>query len=347
LTTLSESSLQFGLIWAGTDDGQVWVTETGGNQWRDVADKLPEDRWVSRVEASSHERNRAYVTLNGYRDDDIAAYVYRTDDLGKRFRNISKGLPSEAVNVIREDPVVPDILYVGTDRGVYVSTNGGDSWSALQGGLPNVPVHDLVVHPRERELVAGTHGRSIWIVDVLPLQDLVASGDDSGLKVFHVDAVQASRGWRSERSRWRFRPDEAPSSTVTYWSPAAGTANIEIIDENDAVVRRMSSEAVRGMNSFDWDLLVDGELALAAETAALEKSKADAADEEENTPASLADTPYAESTRLGHALYAVPGDYTIRVSVAEKTGSTELQIKPPEGFQPRLKKPYQMRGKED
>ncbi len=100
--------------------------------------------------------------------------------------------------------------------------DGGDSWAALQGGLPNVPVHDLVVHPRERELVAGTHGRSIWIVDVLPLQDLVEAGGDMALKAFYIDEVQASRGWRSKRSRWWFQPDEAPKSTIRYWSNKAG-----------------------------------------------------------------------------------------------------------------------------
>lgn len=348
---MSESSLQFGLIWAGSDDGQLWVTESGGTRWQDVAGKLPKDRWVSRVEASAHERNRAYVTLNGYRDDDIRAYVYRTDDLGKHFKDISKGLPDEAVNVIREDPLMEDILYVGTDRGVYVSTDRGDSWSALQGGLPNVPVHDLVVHPRERELVAGTHGRSIWIVDVLPLQDLVEAGSDTVLKVFYVDEVKASRSWRGERSRWFFQPDEAPKSTLKYWSNNAGAASIEIIDSNDAVVRRLSGDAVHGMNSLEWDLLVDEELALAAETSAQEKAKestaeADADDEEEKT-FNLADTPYAESIRLGHSLYAVPGDYTIRVSVGENSDSTELKIKAPKDFEPRVKETYKLRGKKD
>lgn len=349
LTTVSESSLQFGLIWAGSDDGQLWVTESGGTRWRDVAGKLPKDRWVSRVEASAHDRNRAYVTLNGYRDDDIRAYVYRTDDLGKHFKDISKGLPDEAVNVIREDPLMEDILYVGTDRGVYVSTDRGDSWSALQGGLPNVPVHDLVVHPRERELVAGTHGRSIWIVDVLPLQDLVEAGSDTALKVFYVDEVKASREWRGERSRWFFRPDEAPKSTVKYWSSSAGAVSIEIIDNNDSVVRRLSSDAVHGMNSFEWDLLVDEELALAAETTAQEKAKEskDDADADEEKAFSLADTPYAESIRLGHSLYAIPGDYTIRVSVGDNTDSTELKIKAPKDFEPRVKETYKLRGKKD
>jgi photosystem II stability/assembly factor-like uncharacterized protein len=347
LTSLSESSLQFGLIWAGTDDGQVWVTETSGAGWKDVAGKLPKDRWVSRVEASGHERNRAYVTLNGYRDDDIRAYVYRTDDLGKHFKDISKGLPAEAVNVIREDPLMENILYVGTDRGVYVSTDRGGSWSALQGGLPNVPVHDLVVHPRERELVAGTHGRSIWIVDVLPLQDLVEADSDTALKVFYVDEVKASRGWRSERSRWFFRPDDAPKSTIKYWSNDAGSTSIEIVDANDSVVRRLSTEAVSGMNSIEWDLLVDEELALAAETSARDKAKECAVDDEETPVFNLADTPYAESVRLGHTLYAVPGDYTIRVSVGENSDSTELKIEAPKDYEPRLTEPYTLRGKKD
>ena len=345
LTSLSESSLQFGLIWAGTDDGQVWVTDTSGVSWQNVANKLPKDRWVSRVEASSHTLNRAYVTLNGYRDDDIRAYVYRTDDLGKHFKDISKGLPAEAVNVIREDPLMENILYVGTDRGVYVSTDRGDSWNALQGGLPNVPVHDLVVHPRERELVAGTHGRSIWIVDVLPLQDLVEAGDNTTLKVFYADEVKASRGWRSEGSRWFFRPEDAPKSTITYWSKSVGLANIEILDSNEAVVRRLSDDAVEGMNRFDWDLLVDEDLALAAETSAQDQAGEDTTEDDDEGPSSLSDTPYAESVRLGHKLYAVPGDYTIRVNVGENSDTTKLKIKAPKGYEPRLKETYEVRGK--
>jgi len=345
LTTLSESSLQFGLMWAGTDDGQVWVTDSSGVRWQDVSDKLPKDRWVSRVEASGFKRDRAYVTLNGYRDDDIGAYVYRTDDLGKTFRDISKGLPAEAVNVIREDPMNENILYVGTDRGVYVSTDGGGSWSALQGGLPNVPVHDLVVHPRERELVAGTHGRSIWIVDVLPIQDLVEAGGDPALKVFYIDEVQAARDWRSEQSRWYFDPEEAPESTVTYWSAGSGSVSIEIVDKNDAVVRRMTNEAVAGMNSFEWDLLVDQELALTAEAVSLEKAKENSKDAKEAAALGMAGTPYAESVRLGHRLYAIPGDYTVRVSVGENSDSSVLKIKAPKDFEPRAKQTYKPRGK--
>jgi hypothetical protein len=338
VTTLSESPLDFGLLWAGTDDGQVYVTETGGKGWKDVADRLPRDRWVSRVEASPHARERAFVTLNGYRDDDIRAYVYRTDDLGKRWRDISDGLPAEPVNVIREDPLVPELLYVGTDRGVYVSTDGGDSWEALDSGLPNVPVHDLVVHPRDRELVAGTHGRSIWIADVLPLQDVAEAGRETALRAFHLDPVQAERRWRSEPSRWRDRPRDRPEVTAHYWLAEPGMVTVEVADDKDRILQRWQVEGLAGLNRTRWDLLVDETLALAAEDA----MAADADD-----PAHLSNRRYAESVRLGHRLYLLPGDYTLRFTTGGATAETTLEVKAPEPFKPRHEPPFRIRGRDD
>lgn len=345
LTTLSESPSKFGLIWAGTDDGQVWVTEDGGVSWNDVASKLPEDRWVSRVEASAHQLQRAYVALNGYRDDDIEAYVYRTDNLGRTFKDISRGLPREAVNVIREDPMNENILYVGTDRGVYVSTNGGDSWSSLSGGLPKVPVHDLVIHPRERELVVGTHGRSIWILDVLPIQDLAEAGDNVDLKLFYVDDVKASRRWRSQRSRWFYDPEYAPGSAIKFWSAKAAAVSIEIMDENASVVRRLEHEATGGMNAFEWDLRVDEALALEAESVSFEKAAAAEEDLSGKTEVNLSKTPYAESVRLGHDLYAIPGKYTIRISQGDLSDEVELKIEAPKAYEPRSKPSPKVRGR--
>ncbi|MEJ2535307.1 MAG: glycosyl hydrolase, partial [Gammaproteobacteria bacterium] len=319
VTSLSESPLDFGLLWAGTDDGQLWVTETGGKDWKDVADRLPRDRWVSRVEASPHARARAYVALNGYRDDDIRAYVYRTDDLGKRWRDISKGLPAEPVNVIREDPLVPELLYVGTDRGVYVSTDGGDSWEALDAGLPNVPVHDLVVHPRDRELVAGTHGRSIWIADVLPLQEVAEQGRDATLRAFYVDPVR-------------------PEVTAHYWLAAPGAVTVEVADDQGRVLQRWETVGAAGLTRPTWDLRVDESLALAAE-------EADAAGADD--PDQLANRRYAESVRLGHRLYVLPGDDTLRVAAGGATAETELEVKAPEPFKPRHEPPFRVRGRDD
>ncbi|MDJ0655997.1 MAG: hypothetical protein QNJ40_17670 [Xanthomonadales bacterium] len=331
LTTVSESPLAFGLIWAGTDDGQVWVTSDGGSSWTDVARRLPGDRWVSRVEASAHDRDRVYLSLNGYRDDDITAYVYRSENLGKRWTDISKGLPDEPVNVIREDPVNGDVLYVGTDRGVYVSLDRGDSWQSLQGGLPNVPVHDLVVHPRDRELVAGTHGRSFWVVDVLPVQDLATAGLDTGLKVFYMDDIQASRGWRTRTSPWFPQRNELPEAPIRFWSDAAGEARIEVLDGDEQVLQTWNAPAVAGMNTVTWNLLVDPELALAAEAAGAESE-------------SLADTPYAESVRLGHRMLIMPGEYQVRVNLGDNSARASLRINKPRDFQPRGKPEMKRRG---
>jgi hypothetical protein len=177
------------------------------------------------------------------------------------------------------------------------------------------------------------------------LQDLAEAGGDISLKVFYIDDVQASRRWRSERSRWYFRPDEAPKSKVTYWSDSAGTASIEIVDSNDSVVRRLESKAIKGMNSFDWDLLVEKDLALAAESASLEKSKDTADDSEEQKSINLADKPYSESVRLGHALYAVPGDYTVSIELGKNSDSMNLKIKAPKDYEPRTSEAYKVRGK--
>ena len=172
LTSIHESPLEFGLLAAGSDDGHVWVTEDGGRTWQDRSAGLPADLWVSRVELSGHARERLLVALNGYRWDHFASYVYTSGDLGQTWTRIGTDLPAEPVNVAKEDPANGDVLYVGTDVGLYVSLDGGATFAAFHGQraavpeaagpfasaqegvrLPNVPVHDLVVQARERELV--------------------------------------------------------------------------------------------------------------------------------------------------------------------------------------------------
>jgi len=175
ITTISESTLRAGLIYVGTDDGNVQITRDDGLNWTKISDELP-DKWVSRVTASKHELGTVYVSLTGYREDDFEKYLYLSDDFGKTWEPITGNLPSESINVIREDHRDRDILYVGTDLGVYVTLDGGDRWISLCNGLPTTAVHDLVVHPRANELIIGTHGRSVYILDVEriknPLADL-------------------------------------------------------------------------------------------------------------------------------------------------------------------------------
>ena len=337
ITSVSESPMKFGLLWAGTDDGEVWVSDDGGTDWFDAGGGLPKDRWVSRVEASGHAEQRAYVSLNGYRDDDMAVYVYATEDLGRTWTDISEGMPAEPVNVIREDPVNQDVLYIGTDRGVYVSLDRGATWSSLPAVIPNVPVHDLVVHPRERELVAGTHGRSVWILDVLPIQELSEEIRESTAHLFPLGPVEGSRSWKSRQDPWWHRPEHNPSIRIPFWTRNAGTVELAVLDPEGRELWSRKLEAVSGMNQAEWDLLLDEDAALKAEAKRL------AANGEEKTGAK--DTPWSEAVRLRRPLYITPGAYTLRLAAGKATSTTELEVTDPEPREPRAKPEPKIRGR--
>lgn len=165
LSTMSESPLRFGLIYTGSDDGNIQVTKDGGYSWTLLNNKqLPKGLYVSRVTASAFKESRVYVSLNGYRNDHFNAYVFVSDDYGANWKQIAKDLPAEPVNVVKEDLVDQEIIYIGTDGGLYVSIDGGTTSMMWNKGLPySVPVHDIVIHPRDNEIILGTHGRSIYI----------------------------------------------------------------------------------------------------------------------------------------------------------------------------------------
>ncbi|MFC2166442.1 hypothetical protein ACFLQZ_00580 [Acidobacteriota bacterium] len=170
ITSLSESRLKKGLIYAGTDDGNVQVTQDDGKSWTLIKSGLPL-KWVSRVIASQHEVGTVFVSFTGYREDDFETYLYMSTDFGKTWTSIAGNLPSESINVVREDPQDKNILYIGTELSVYVSLDRGNIWHSLSNHLPTTPVHDLVIHPRENEMVIGTHGRSCFVLDVKPIQN--------------------------------------------------------------------------------------------------------------------------------------------------------------------------------
>jgi photosystem II stability/assembly factor-like uncharacterized protein len=169
--SISESPLKFGLIYVGTDDGKVHLTRDGGKTWQEIMSGLPYQKWVSRIVASAYDLATVYMTQNGKRDDDFAPYVWKSVDFGKTWINISGNIPLGPVNVIREDPVDKNILYVGTDIGVYVSKDGGKTWNALGGNLPSTYVHDLIIHPRDNIIVIATHGRGMWAMDANPINE--------------------------------------------------------------------------------------------------------------------------------------------------------------------------------
>ncbi|MFC2160773.1 hypothetical protein ACFLRW_02890 [Acidobacteriota bacterium] len=170
ITSLSESKLKKGLIYAGSDDGNIQITQDDGKNWTLIKEGLPL-KWVSRVIASLHEVGTVFVSFTGYREDDFETYLFMSTDFGKTWTSITGNLPSESINVVREDPQDKNILYVGTELSVYVSLDRGQMWHSLSNHLPTTPVHDLVIHPRENEMVIGTHGRSCFVLDVKPIQN--------------------------------------------------------------------------------------------------------------------------------------------------------------------------------
>lgn len=183
ITTISESPLRFGLVYAGTDDGNIQLTSDNGYNWTLVNNKptkvadapLTAGHWVSRVVASRFKEPRVYVTLNGYRSDDFSSYLYVSEDYGATWKQIGRDLPYEPVNVVKEDPKDENILYVGTDGGLYVSFDRGQSFMLWNGGMPkSVPVHDIAIQERENEIVLGTHGRSLYIAKLDDVHGLFA-----------------------------------------------------------------------------------------------------------------------------------------------------------------------------
>ncbi len=165
ITSISESPFKFGLIYVGTDDGRVHVTRDEGLSWTDISKGLPYKKHVSRIVASAYDKGTVYLSLNGKRDDDFAAYLYKSTDYGQNWIDLKNNIPCGPINVVKEDPKNGEVLYVGTDLGVYVTTDRGKTWQVLGSHLPSTFVHDIVVHPRDSVLVAATHGRGMWIID--------------------------------------------------------------------------------------------------------------------------------------------------------------------------------------
>lgn len=167
ITQIAESPKKQGLLYAGTDDGHLWITPDDGKSWQDLTTHLPEParKWISRIVASRYDEATVYVAQRGREDDDFAPYLWKSTDYGKTWTSIVGNIPAGSVNVIREDPTVPNLLYAGNDFGVYVSTNGGARWSVLGGNLPTNEVSDLQIQPRDNVIVVATYGRGIWVMD--------------------------------------------------------------------------------------------------------------------------------------------------------------------------------------
>ncbi|MEZ5316904.1 MAG: FlgD immunoglobulin-like domain containing protein [Vicinamibacterales bacterium] len=253
VTVLDESPVVRGRLYAGTEGGMAWTSADDGGSWHRIDAGLAADRWVTRVVASRHAPARVYLTQSGYRHDDFQAYVFRSDDAGASWTPIARGLPAEPVNVIREDPVSPSTVYVGTDLGVYVSLDRGATWQSLVGDLPSTPVYDLVVHPREGELIAATHGRSLFLLDVRPIQAMSDAVRAQPVHVFDVRPV---------RLTWRVRREVPPQpprgrARIAVWLRAAGPIALTVRDARGQVVRTLTVPGVAGVNTVTWDTRAD------------------------------------------------------------------------------------------
>ena len=165
IVALAESPKKAGLLYVGSDDGRVHSTIDNGKEWSELTDRIPTRRWISRLLPSAHAEGTVYITQRGREDDDFAAYIYRSTDFGKSFTSLTNNLPAGPVNVIREHPGNPNILFVGTDFGVFVSTNGGAQWQVLGGNLPSTQVSDLQYHPQDNIIVVSTYGRGMFALD--------------------------------------------------------------------------------------------------------------------------------------------------------------------------------------
>jgi hypothetical protein len=265
ITTVAESPRTPGVIWAGTDDGRVHHRNTEGDHWIDATAALtaagaPDHYWVTRVVPSAHRPATAYVTITGFHRDDFRPFVYRTDNYGRTFEAITTTLPDNApANVLAEDPVNPNLLFLGTDRGLFVSLDRGSSWLRFQANLPIVPVRDAIVHPRESDLVIGTHGRGLYVTDITPLREL----NEAGLaKPLHLFAIEP-KGWRVESGFGNYRlfgdrnlvtPNEPNGIVISYHQRAASAVTIRITDAGGNEVRSLQQPAGSGLRRAVWNL---------------------------------------------------------------------------------------------
>jgi photosystem II stability/assembly factor-like uncharacterized protein len=270
ISTIDESPLKKGLLYVGTDDGLIQVTRDGGATWTKIEKfpGVPDMTYVSRVVASARDEGTVYATFDGHRSNDFKPYVLKSTDYGKTWTSIASNLPVSSVQVIREHPRAPSLLFIGNEIGAYYSGNGGKSWSKLQYNLPTVPVHDIKIHPRENDLVIGTHGRGIFIIDdITPLEQL-AQAESRAMYLFPVKPTTlfnynnsipgGLRGAGSLGERSFSAPNPPFGSTLTYYIkdslPKGRTLTLAIFDSTSKRIRDLTVNSKPGLHRATWDL---------------------------------------------------------------------------------------------
>ena len=251
-TSIDESPLKYGLLALGTDDGHVHVSKDGGNTWTHVSKKLPKDLWVSRVRWSAHQEGTLYVTLNGYRNDHFAPYVFKSLDYGATWINISAQLPHSPVNVILPSSVREGLLFVGNDEGLFVSLDDGDSYAQLgAANFPNVAVHDLAIAEREQELIIATHGRSLYKLDISLLQENLMNE-----AMIVCETVKYGENLGQSWNKWI--PAPIKQFELQIFLPEAQDGTLEVLDQNGEIIfsKKLSLDAGLHQLHFDQALVV-------------------------------------------------------------------------------------------
>ena len=248
MTVIEESPLEFGVLYAGSDDGNIWITRDHGKNWVDISKGLPQDRWISSITPSQHLEGLVYATLTGYRYDEFTPFVYKSTDYGKTWVSIAQGLPKEATNVIKEDHHHENILYVGTDHGLYLSLDGGKNYDLFQGNIPNVAIYDLAIQKKENDLVIGTHGRSAYIVDLNPLYQWLESGEQE-MMVLMASEIR----YNPRMAIWMDGIVNKPKQNILFYSQEAGDVAITIMDAKDEKIHNWIHAAQKGFNQASWE----------------------------------------------------------------------------------------------
>jgi len=264
--SIAESQKNRDVIWAGADDGNLQVTRDGGNTWSNVVGNvlgLPKNTWVSSVEASRFDESTAFASFDGHMTGDMKTYVYKTSDYGKSWTSLAGAEMRGYAHVVRQDLVNPDLLFVGTELGLWVSVDGGKQWAQFKANLPNVAVRDVTIHPRDHDLILATHGRGIYIVDdITPLRKLTQKTLESEVAFFEtrpwempIFALDFGAAFNGDADFVGTVPEEA--AYITYYLKKrhiVGDLRLEIYDAKDNLISSVPGGKRRGINRVPWPM---------------------------------------------------------------------------------------------
>ena len=359
IVTVGESPLVPGIIWVGTNDGNLQVSRDSGNTWTNVADKVPgvpKETHVSRVEPSHYDPGTCYVTFDGHRTDDHKPYIFKTTDFGDTWSSLASNLPDGNLNVIREDPRNRNLLYLGTEYAFYVSLDGGKEWKRFMNGLPTVRIDDILVHPRDNDLILGTHGRSIYIMDdITPLQQMTEAtitGDepivfDIRPGVAWITDIQKSI--LAEGAKFFRAQNPAQGTAISYWLKREPGADVRLTihDVTGREIRVLNGTNAAGLNRVQWDLRLagtggrgrgqGGAAGQAAETTAAPGAgqAATGAPGGAAQPAAGAPAAGRGGGRGGFGPMVAPGTYLVKVMVGDRTiGQKTIVVEADTTFMP-------------